>query len=169
MQPAGPELLEIVFFRKSAETVGHIFTSIGHECQVHGEPEHRVHTELSTAWDGSPYACRCDVWNVGGDGRWQRASRLSATTGRQTRGGWRRGTCKSPGVEEASENVLWRQCSVERVRGGRFGLPKKGCLETWIEQEALSSIHRSIRRHQGVVSLSISGGGSKTCLGMASW
>ena len=28
---------------------------------------------------------RCDVWNAGGDGRWQRASRLCTTTGRQTR------------------------------------------------------------------------------------
>ena len=42
-------------FRKSAVLVGHIFTSIGHECQVQGEPEHRVHTKLSTAWEGSPY------------------------------------------------------------------------------------------------------------------
>ena len=73
------------------------------------------------------------------------------------------------GGAEASENVLWRQCSVERVRGGRFGLPKKGCLEAWIEQEALPSVHRSVSRHQGVVSLSISGEGSKRCLGVASW
>ena len=57
---------------------------------------------------------------------------------------------------------------MERVRGGRFGLPNKGCLEAWIEQEALSSVHKSVRRHQGVVSLSISGGGLKACLGMAS-
>ena len=42
-------------FRKSAVIVGHIFTSIGHECQVQGEPEHRVHTKLSTTWEGSPY------------------------------------------------------------------------------------------------------------------
>ena len=57
---------------------------------------------------------------------------------------------------------------MERVRGGRFGLPNKGCLEAWIEQEALSSVHKSVHRHQGVVSLSISGGGLKACLGMAS-
>ena len=57
---------------------------------------------------------------------------------------------------------------MERARGGRFGLPKKGCLEAWIEQEALPSVHRSVRRHQGVVSLFISGGESKTCLGVAS-
>ena len=42
-------------FNKSAVNVGHIFTSNGHECQVQGEPEHRVHTKLSTAWEGSPY------------------------------------------------------------------------------------------------------------------
>ena len=42
-------------FKKSAVNVGHIFTSNGHECQVQGEPEHRVHTKLSTAWEGSPY------------------------------------------------------------------------------------------------------------------
>ena len=35
--------------------VGHIFTSIGHECQVQIEPEHWVHTKLSTTWEGSPY------------------------------------------------------------------------------------------------------------------
>ena len=71
-------------FRKSAVIVGPIFTSIGHECQVQGKPEHQVHTKLSTAWERSPYTY-CDVWNAGGDGRWQRASRLCTTTGRQTR------------------------------------------------------------------------------------
>ena len=87
-----------------------------------------------------------------------------------TNWGWyRQRYVRISGGAEASENVLWRQCLVERVRGGRFGLPNKGCLEAWIEQEALSSVHRSVLRHQGVVSLSISGGGLKTCLGMASW
>ena len=55
IQSAGPELLVTNVFRKSAVIVGHIFTSIGHEWQVQGEPEHRVHTKLSTTWEGSPY------------------------------------------------------------------------------------------------------------------
>ena len=87
------------------------------------------------------------------------------TTGRKTRGGIRRGTYGSLGAQKHQKmyydvNAWWREFEV-----GDLVYQIK---DAWIEQEALSSVHRSIRHHQGVVSLSISGGGLKACLGMAS-